>query len=419
MLTASVCTIGDEILIGQIVDTNSAYISKELNYIGIKVNFMLSIPDDEEQIVNYLNLALSKSDIVIVTGGLGPTKDDITKNALATLSGSPKLVYNEDQLSIITSICLKRGIELSDLNRDQSLVPEQCEVLVNNLGTAPGILLRKQGKLLFSLPGVPYEMVNLMKKVTDEIIKSKDIEDIYHKTLLTFGIPESSLAKKISVWEDNLPKEIKLAYLPDPLVGVKLRLSKYGGNINDSKKAITDQFESLKCILGNAIYGEDNQSLESVIYNFLKIKSETLSTAESCTGGKIASMITSVPGSSSVFAGGIIAYSNEVKINTLGVDPKILLEYGAVSEECVNAMALGARKKLNTTYAIATSGIAGPEGGSEEKPVGTVWIAIAGPDFLVAKKAIFSGDRLRNIDRFSSETLNFLRLCLGIDLCSK
>ncbi|MBP1671183.1 MAG: ygaD, partial [Bacteroidetes bacterium] len=193
MLTASVCTIGDEILIGQIVDTNSAYISKELNSIGIKVNFMLSVPDEEEQIVNYLNLSLSRSDIVIVTGGLGPTKDDITKNALATLSGSSRLVYNEDQLSVIRSICHKRGIELSDLNRDQALVPEQCEVLTNNMGTAPGILLRKDGKLLFSLPGVPYEMANLMKKVTGEIIKTKNIEDIYHKTLITFGIPESSL----------------------------------------------------------------------------------------------------------------------------------------------------------------------------------------------------------------------------------
>ena len=414
MLTASVCTIGDEILIGQIVDTNSAYISKELNSIGIKVNFMLSVPDEEEQIVNYLNLSLSRSDIVIVTGGLGPTKDDITKNALATLSGSSRLLYNEDQLSIIRSICHKRGIELSDLYRDQALVPEQCEVLTNNMGTAPGILLRKDGKLLFSLPGVPYEMANLMKKVTGEIIKTKDIEDIYHKTLITFGIPESSLAKMIAGWEENLPLEIKLAYLPDPLTGVKLRLSKYGGNINDSKKAINEHFAALKEMLGNAVYGEDNENLESVIFRFLKSKSATLSTAESCTGGKIASMITSVPGSSSIFAGGIIAYSNEVKIKTLGVDPAILAESGAVSEECVRAMAQGAREIFNTTYAVATSGIAGPDGGSVEKPSGTVWIAVAGPDFTVAKKAVFNGDRLRNIDRFSSETLNFLRLNLGI-----
>ena len=414
MLTASVCTIGDEILIGQIVDTNSAYISKELNSIGIKVNFMLSVPDEEEQIVNYLNLSLSRSDIVIVTGGLGPTKDDITKNALATLSGSSRLVYNEDQLTIIRSICLKRGIELSNLNRDQSLVPEQCEVLTNSMGTAPGILLRKDGKLLFSLPGVPYEMANLMKKVTGEIIKTKDIEDIYHKTVITFGIPESSLANKIAGWEDNLPIDIKLAYLPDPLTGVKLRLSKYGGNIYDSKKAIEAHFATLKEILGNAVYGEDNQTLETVVLSFLKSKSATLSTAESCTGGKISSMITSVPGSSSVFAGGIIAYSNEVKIKTLGVNPAILSESGAVSEECVRAMAQGARNIFNTTYAVATSGIAGPDGGSEDKPSGTVWIAVAGPDFLVAKKAIFGGDRLRNIDRFSSETLNFLRLNLGI-----
>ncbi|MBP1670663.1 MAG: ygaD, partial [Bacteroidetes bacterium] len=254
----------------------------------------------------------------------------------------------------------------------------------------------------------------LMKKVTGEIIKTKNIEDIYHKTLITFGIPESSLAKMIAGWEDNLPPEIKLAYLPDPLTGVKLRLSKYGGNINDSKKAINEHFAALKDLLGNAVYGEDNETLESVIFRFLKSKSATLSTAESCTGGKIASMITSVPGSSSIFAGGIIAYSNEVKIKSLGVDPAILAESGAVSEECVRAMAQGARKIFNTSYAVATSGIAGPDGGSVEKPSGTVWIAVAGPDLTVAKKAVFNGDRLRNIDRFSSETLNFLRLNLGI-----
>lgn len=416
MLTASVCTIGDEILIGQVVDTNSSYISKMLNSIGIKVNLMISLPDEEDEIVNNINLLLLRSDIVIVTGGLGPTKDDITKNALSILSQSSKFVYNEEQLSIIKSICERRGIELSELNRNQSFVPENCTVLANSMGTAPGLMIRKDNKLIFSLPGVPYEMANLMQKVTKKIIEEKEISIIYHKSIITFGIPESELAKAISHWEDELPEGIKLAYLPDPLTGVKLRLSKYGGNLDESEKTINQLFTNLKPILGSAIYGEDDDTLQSVLHNFLCKKSKTLSTAESCSGGKIASIITSVPGSSSYYLGGIVAYDYPAKTDLLGVDSSLLTEFGAVSKECVIAMALGSRRLFKSNYAVATSGIAGPGGGSLEKPVGTVWIAIAGPDFTIAKKAVFTGDRQRNIERFSSESLNFLRLKLGIEL---
>lgn len=416
MLTASVCTIGDEILIGQVVDTNSAYISKMLNSIGIKVNLMLSLPDEVDEIVSNINLLLLRSDIVIVTGGLGPTKDDITKNALSLLSGSTKFIYNDEQLSIIKSICERRGIELSELNRNQSFVPENCTVLTNSMGTAPGLVIRKDNKLIFSLPGVPYEMANLMQKVTNLIIEEKEISNIYHKSIITFGIPESELAKSISNWEDNLPEGIKLAYLPDPLTGVKLRLSKYGGNLSEPEKTIKQLFTELKTILGSAVYGEDDDTLQSVLYNFLRSKSKTLSTAESCSGGKIASLITSVPGSSSYYLGGVVAYDYPAKTELLGVDSSLLTEFGAVSKESVTAMALGSKRLFKSDYAVATSGIAGPDGGSLEKPVGTVWIAIAGPDFTTAKKAVFSGDRQRNIDRFSSESLNFLRLKLGIEL---
>ncbi|EKD32569.1 MAG: hypothetical protein ACD_77C00051G0003, partial [uncultured bacterium] len=344
MLTASVCTIGDEILIGQVVDTNSAYISKILNSIGIKVNLMLSLPDEEDEIVSNINLLLLRSDIVIVTGGLGPTKDDITKNALSLLSGSSKFVCNEDQLSIIRSICERRGIELSELNRNQSFVPENCKVLTNSMGTAPGLMIRKDNKLIFSLPGVPYEMANLMQKVTSEIICEKEINNIYHKSIITFGIPESELAKAISYWEDKLPEEVKLAYLPDPLTGVKLRLSKYGGNLRESEMTIKQLFRELKAILGSAVYGEDDDTLQSVLYNFLSSKSKTLSTAESCSGGKIASIITSVPGSSSYYLGGLVAYGYPAKTDFLGVDSSILSEFGAVSKECVIAMAQGSMR---------------------------------------------------------------------------
>lgn len=418
MITATICTIGDEILIGQIVDTNSSFISKELNRLGIKVNKMISIADNEDEIISSVKRCADNSDIVIVTGGLGPTKDDITKAALAKLSSCNTFHFDDNQLDIVTKICTKRGIELSELNRYQAYVPDSCKVLANTLGTAPGMMFtisdeqNKSRTLVFSLPGVPFEMAALMPEVVKQIVENFETEYIYHKTISTFGIPESTLAKQLEDWENALPQMVKLAYLPNPLTGVRLRLSIYGGFKEHSLKLAEPLIAELKAILGDSIYGEDQDTLESVISDLLRKSSATLSTAESCTGGKIATLITSLPNSSDIYKGSVIAYENDVKSHVLNVDEEILKKYGAVSKECVTAMAHGVRKLIGSDYAIATSGIAGPGGATANKPVGMLWIAVAGPDFCDTRSVVFSGDRLRNIDRFSSESLNFLRLKL-------
>lgn len=412
MLTASILTIGDEILIGQIVDSNKSYISGLLNLIGVKVISHQSTGDDEFTIESSIVKLLKESDIIIVTGGLGPTKDDITKKVLGKISGSNDFKLDKKQLEIIKAICLKRGIELSSLNKDQALVPEKCTVLENTQGTAPGMMFEINGKLLFSLPGVPYEMQYLMKEVLNKISSLRQTETIFHKTINTFGIPESELATKISAWEDSLPFNYKLAYLPNPARGVKLRLSVYQGVDNCTPDKVKQLFTQLYSIIGDSIYGEEEETLESVVFQSLTKRGETLSIAESCTGGEISSIFTTLPGVSSVFKGGVVAYDNKAKINILGVSKSIIEESGAVSEECVVAMAEGAKRLFGTDWAIATSGIAGPSGGSEEKPVGTLWVAISGPGITTTNKAIFSGDRERNIIRFSSASINLLRKAL-------
>ena len=412
MLTASILTIGDEILIGQIVDSNKSYISGLLNLIGVKVISHQSTGDDEFTIESSIVKLLKESDIIIVTGGLGPTKDDITKKVLGKISGSNDFKLDKKQLEIIKAICLKRGIELSSLNKDQALVPEKCTVLENTQGTAPGMMFEINGKLLFSLPGVPYEMQHLMKDVLNKINSLRQTETIFHKTINTFGIPESELATKISAWEDSLPFNYKLAYLPNPARGVKLRLSVYQGVDNCTPDKVKQLFTQLYSIIGDSIYGEEEETLESVVFQSLTKRGETLSIAESCTGGEISSIFTTLPGVSSVFKGGVVAYDNKAKINILGVSKSIIEESGAVSEECVVAMAEGAKRLFGTDWAIATSGITGPSGGSEEKPVGTLWVAISGPGITTTNKAIFSGDRERNIIRFSSASINLLRKAL-------
>lgn len=412
MLTASILTIGDEILIGQIVDSNKSYISGLLNLIGVKVISHQSTGDDEFTIESSIVKLLKESDIIIVTGGLGPTKDDITKKVLGKISGSNDFKLDKKQLEIIKAICLKRGIELSSLNKDQALVPEKCTVLENTQGTAPGMMFEINGRLLFSLPGVPYEMQHLMKDVLNKINSLRQTETIFHKTINTFGIPESELATKISAWEDSLPFNYKLAYLPNPARGVKLRLSVYQGVDNCTPDKVKQLFTQLYSIIGDSIYGEEEETLESVVFQSLTKRGETLSIAESCTGGEISSIFTTLPGVSSVFKGGVVAYDNKAKINILGVSKSIIEESGAVSEECVVAMAEGAKRLFGTDWAIATSGIAGPSGGSEEKPVGTLWVAISGPGITTTNKAIFSGDRERNIIRFSSASINLLRKAL-------
>lgn len=421
MVTATICTIGDEILIGQIVDTNSSKISTALNSIGVKVISMVSTSDTEEDIINTVETAIRQSNVVVITGGLGPTKDDITKKTLGKLTGATADVENPEQLEIITRILSARGmVPLSPLNRAQASVPNSCRVIPNEFGTAPcmefEIPEEKYGHraIMFSLPGVPFEAEAAIPKVLDSIGKHFSLDKIFHKTICTFGIPESTLAQQIEEWEDNLPSNLHLAYLPNPVLGVRLRLSIYGVDEATGKEELAENESKLRQMLGNAIYGEGTDSLQKVIGNTLKERGMTVGVAESCTGGFLASLFTSQPGSSAYFYGGIVSYDNSVKMNVLGVEKDVLEKYGAVSRECAEQMAAGARKVLGTDYAIATTGIAGPDGGTPEKPAGTVWVAVATPEGIVSKKFSFNSTRRNiNIERFASNALNLLRLQLN------
>ena len=425
MITAAICTIGDEILIGQIVDTNSSAIARSLNKIGVKSARMVSISDDKEDIKQSLNSLLQRFDIVIVTGGLGPTKDDITKHCLYEISNSSSYIMHEEQLEVVKRILSTRGIELSDINRNQALVPSAADVIVNKLGTAPCMVFRfseeqySHSPILYSLPGVPFEAIALLESVNQDIVSYKKLENIYHKTITTFGIAESTLAKMIESWEDSLPSDMKLAYLPNAINGVRLRLSSYSSDNKELQiKRIEEEFEKLRPILSDAIYGEGEDTLATVIADILTKNGKTLSVAESCTGGKVASEITAIPGASAFFEGSVTSYSNTVKENILGVDNKIIMDYGAVSKECAEAMAAGVLKQLNTDFSVATTGIAGPGGGTPEKPVGTVWIAVAyrdkkTPEIITSSQMLkFSSNRFTNIDRFCGNALNMLRKML-------
>lgn len=416
MITASICTIGDEILIGQIIDTNSSKIAIALNSIGVQVTDMISIGDNEVEIKETISKCLKKSSIVIITGGLGPTKDDITKKCLAELTGSKKFVCNEEQLSVVYKILNARGIEVFDINKAQAMVPDTCQVLVNERGTAPNMMfiipeenIGHKG-VLFSLPGVPFEAEAAIPKVINAIKKEFTLSDIIHRTICTFGIPESTLSKKIDIWENNLPKELHLAYLPDPLLGVRLRLSAYNTDSQEITRIIDEEIQKLKLIIGDAIYGYGDTSLPKIIGEKLKSCGKTLCSAESCTGGLVSSLITSISGASEYFYGGIVSYNNSVKISELNVPEEIIDNYGAVSKECVEAMAKGALAVMKTDYSVATSGIAGPTGGTKDKPVGTVWIAVADKKSVISIKGVYNGDRTTNIKRFASQALNLLRI---------
>lgn len=414
MTGASICTIGDEILIGQITDTNSAHISRALNSLGIKVSRMVSIGDDHNVIIDSLTRELKENEIVITTGGLGPTKDDITKNALAELSESTSYKTDERQLAIVRRILSARGLDILDINLAQADVPENCEVIPNKLGTAPIMVFRfpearfGHKATLYSLPGVPFEALGALEDILEDIKAHNSLSDIYHRTVMTYGVAESALAKMIADWEDALPADMHLAYLPNALTGVRLRLSIYGGVKAEQESRIEAQLNALKAILGDIIYSDKDDTLESAAGAILKAHKCTLSTAESCTGGMISSMITSVPGSSEYFLGAVTSYANSVKQNVLGVPAEIIEKYGAVSSECVAAMAEGVRKLTCSDYSVATSGIAGPGGGSEEKPVGTVWIGVASEHGTETFRLRFNSDRKRNIERFSSSALHIL-----------
>lgn len=416
MTTASICTIGDEILIGQIVDTNSSYISRALNSSGIKVSRMLSIGDDHDVIITGLEDELKRSDIVIVTGGLGPTKDDITKKALADLSGSSCCKTDERQLEIIHHILSSRGLDVLDINLAQASVPDTCEVIPNRLGTAPIMVFRFDEErfghtaTLYSLPGVPFEAIGALDDVMNDIKSHYSLSDIYHRTVMTFGIAESALSKMIEKWEDALPADMHLAYLPNALTGVRLRLSIYGGVKEEEEARIEEQMSELKNILGDYLYSDRDDTLEACIGRMLASCSKTVSAAESCTGGVISSLFTSIPGSSEFYLGSVTSYANSVKTGVLGVHEETISAHGAVSSECVAEMAEGVRRITGSDFSIATSGIAGPGGGSEEKPVGMVWIGVSSQMGTETYRMQFRGDRKRNIERFAASALNILRL---------
>jgi nicotinamide-nucleotide amidase len=410
-VNASIITIGDELLIGRTIDTNSAFIAQELNKIGVWVKRRVAVGDVYDDIWQALDEESSQSDIVIITGGLGPTADDITKPLLCKYFGG-KLVVNEEVLAHVKYLfekVFRRPGPILESNLKQAEVPDVCTVLHNARGTAPGMLFKKEGKTLFSLPGVPHEMKGLViKEVVPHILSEFNLPAIVHRTAFTAGLGESMIAEMLKDFEPTLPSHIKLAYLPNYGM-VKLRLTSQGNNKDEVEKGLTPYFEKLQDLVKEYLVSNEDEGLEVVIGKILKAKNKTMGTAESCTGGYIAHLITSIPGSSVYYNGSIISYSYEAKENLLDVKHETLTNFGAVSEETVTEMVKGALKKLDVDYALAVSGIMGPDGGMEEKPVGTVWLAAGSKDKVETLKLNLRFDRMRNIEITASNALNFLR----------
>ena len=406
-MKATIVTIGDEILIGQILDTNSRYISRALNANGITVKERTSIGDNRTQIIDTLDRALAESQVVIITGGLGPTKDDITKHTLCDYFGST-LRYDEVEAEHIRKMLEARNIAFNDLNRGQAMVPECCTVLHNAHGTAPGMWFEREGCVVVSLPGVPFEMQHLIdEEVMPRLRERFALREIVHRTMITFGIAESILAERIAAWEEALPQYIRLAYLPAPNM-VRLRLSAYEVEGKEVRHEIDSLFESLRSIIPNNIVGFEDASVEELVHNTLIERGQTLAVAESCTGGAIASKFTAQAGASAYFLCGVVSYSNEAKSEVLGVDMSDITQYGAVSEQVAIAMARGAKGVSHSDFAISTTGIAGPTGGSEVKPVGTVWIGIATPDRCFAVRKNCGTDRSQIIARATAYAIAML-----------
>ncbi|MBQ1694268.1 MAG: nicotinamide-nucleotide amidohydrolase family protein [Bacteroidales bacterium] len=413
MTKASVCTIGDEILIGQIVDTNSSHISRALNSLGIRVGKMVSIADDASQIKDCLEAELRENDIVVCTGGLGPTKDDITKETLARMSGAQGWVENQEQKEIIIRILSSRGLQILDINLKQALVPDSCQVIPNKLGTAPIMVFRfPAGRfghpaVLYSLPGVPFEALGALPDVLEDIRTHFGLGAIVHSTMMTYGLAESALAKLIEPWENALPADMHLAYLPNPVTGVRLRLSVYDAD-DSAPERISAQFGLLKPILGDYIYAMEDTSLEAVIGALLRGSGQTLSCAESCTGGMISHLLTTISGSSEYYLGSVTSYHPDVKAKVLGVDPNVIESEGIVSAAVAAAMARGVRALTGSTYSVATTGWADSYGDDRE-PAGTVWVGVDGPAGTRTARFNFRNDRKRNIERFAASALNELR----------
>ena len=409
-MKATIVTIGDEILIGQIVDTNSGYIAKSLDKIGVQTTEMLSISDDKQHILKTFSALQNKVDFVIMTGGLGPTKDDITKHTFCEYFDDA-LIVNSVVLAHVTEIIegfYKRPI--TQLNKDQALVPSKCEVLFNKMGTAPGMWMKKENTVYISLPGVPYEMKYIIEnEIIPKIVKEYKRPYIIHKTILTYGQGESLIAERLESWENNLPEFIKLAYLPNP-GRVRLRLTARGENEPILKKAIQENVESLTKIIGDIIVGfDEDETIEVVIGRLLRQRSKTIATAESCTGGKIAQMLTSVAGASNYFRGSVVSYSEESKIKLLGVDAELIKKHDVVSAEVASAMAKGIQKILKTDYAIATTGNAGPTNEPGKAEVGSVFIALATPDAVFVSAFNFGQPREKVIDRTANKALEILQ----------
>ena len=408
-ISASIITIGDELLIGQVIDTNSAWMAQELNKIGVWVKRRVAVGDNWNGIWNALDKESEEANIILITGGLGPTADDITKQLLCEYFGG-KLIVDETALANVKYIferVLKRP--MIERNLKQAEVPDVCTVIQNKRGTAPGMWFEKNEKIYVSMPGVPYEMKGMITdNVLPELQKKFTLPRIAHRTLLTAGVGESFLAEHIISFENNLPKNIKLAYLPN-FGMVRLRLTATGDNKKITEQEINSQFETLKKLSAEWIVIDSDLTMQEAVGKLLKEKNKTVSTAESCTGGYIAHLITSIAGSSAYFKGSVVSYANEIKENLLHVNENTIATVGAVSEETVREMVKGALALLNTDYVIATSGIMGPDGGSAEKPVGTAWVAVGNTQKTIAQKFYFRFNRERNIELTATNALNMLR----------
>lgn len=409
-MKATIITIGDEILIGQIVDTNSAFIAKSLDRIGVEINEMISISDDKQHILDTFAKLQNKVDLVIITGGLGPTKDDVTKKTFCEYF-EDELVVNQEVLAHVTQLIegfYKRTI--TQINKDQALVPSRCTVLHNQVGTAPGMWLKKENTVFISLPGVPFEMKYLVdNEIIPKVVKEYERPYILHKTILTYGQGESMVAERIEEWEDNLPEFIKLAYLPSP-GRVRLRLSGRGRDKAKLEAALDEKVKSLDAIIHDIIVGfEEDETLEVVVGRILKKQNKTIATAESCTGGKIAEVLTSVSGSSKYFKGSVVSYATEVKINVLGISESLIEAHSVVSAEVVTAMALKVKEMMKTDYVIATTGNAGPTKGDSNAEIGVVFIALATPDGIIVEEFNFGQPREKVIDRATIKSLEMLQ----------
>ncbi|MFB9110925.1 CinA family nicotinamide mononucleotide deamidase-related protein [Flavobacterium gyeonganense] len=409
-MKATIITIGDEILIGQIIDTNSGFIAKSLDRIGVEVREMISISDDKKHILDTFSQLQNKVDLVIVTGGLGPTKDDVTKKTFCEYFDD-QLVVDPEVLAHVTQLIegyFKRAI--TQMNKDQALVPSTCTILHNKVGTAPGMWMKKENTVFISLPGVPYEMKYLVEEeIIPKIVREYKRPYIIHKTILTYGQGESLVAERIEHWENNLPGFIKLAYLPNP-GRVRLRLTAKGTDKGILEAAIEENVKSLDAIIHDIIVGfDDDETIEVVVGKLLVQQNKTISTAESFTGGKIASLLSAVPGASHYFKGSVVSYATETKVNVLGVPQNLVDEFSVVSAEVASAMALNVKQLLKTDYAIATTGNAGPSKGDSDTEIGAVFIALATPNGVVTEEFNFGQPREKVIDRATIKSLEILQ----------